>query len=127
LILRESILKTSLWVYGLVIYTGMNSKIMKNRNSTANVKGIFNNRLDVIFAICFCFNIIFGILFSFLYLYRSTDRPFFVMVSYHFQMFSILLPHSLYIFHNFYLICYSFFYKEEGVEIRNYENLHTLG
>lgn len=30
LILRESVIKTSLWIYGLVIYPGMESKIMKN-------------------------------------------------------------------------------------------------
>ena len=58
LMLRESILKTSLWMYGLVVYTGMNTKIMKNRNSSANIKGVFNNKIDLIFAICFCVNLV---------------------------------------------------------------------
>lgn len=114
LILRESILKTSLWIYGLVVYTGMNTKIMKNRNSSANIKGIFNNKIDIIFAIFFAINLVLGLIFSFLYLYRSENKDFFIMASYPFQMFSVLLPHALYIFYEIYLICYSFLYKEEG-------------
>ncbi len=74
LILRESILKTSLWVYGLVVYTGMNTKIMKNRNSSANIKGIFNNKIDLIFAICFGVNLALGFSFSFWYLYRAENK-----------------------------------------------------
>lgn len=70
LILRESILKTSLWMYGLVVYTGMNTKIMKNRNSSANIKGIFTDKMDIIFTIFFLMNIVLGTVFSFLYLYR---------------------------------------------------------
>lgn len=112
LVLRESILKTSLWVYGLVIYTGMDSKIMKNRNSSANIKGIFNNKIDLIFTFCLVINLVLGLIFSFLYLYRSDKRPFFIMTSYHFQMFSVLLPHGMYIFQKVYLICYSFIYDE---------------
>jgi magnesium-transporting ATPase (P-type) len=127
LILRESILKTSLWMYGLVVYTGMNTKIMKNRNSSANIKGVFNSKIDLIFLVCFGVNLFLGLLFSFLYLYRSKDRPFFYMTNYHFQMFSVLLPHALYIFHKIYLICYSFIYKEDGMEIRNFEYLYKLG
>jgi hypothetical protein len=49
------------------------------------------------------------------------------MISYHFQMFSVLLPHALYIFQNFFLICFSFIYKEDGLEFRNYDHLHKLG
>lgn len=127
LILRESILKTSLWMYGLVVFTGMNTKIMKNRNCSANMKGVFNNKIDLIFSLCLLGNVVLSLLFSFLYLYRTEGRPFFIMVSYHFQMFSVLLPHALYIFQNVYVISYSFFYCEEGLEIRNYEYLHKLG
>lgn len=127
MILRESILKTSLWIYGLVIYTGMNTKIMKNRNSSANIKGVFNNKIDIIFGVCVLVNLALGLLFSFLYLYRAENREFFMMSSYHFQMFSTLLPHSLYIFYKIYLICCPFIYKEEGLEIRNFEYLYKLG
>jgi hypothetical protein len=49
------------------------------------------------------------------------------MASYHFQMFSVLLPHALYIFYEIYLICYSFLYKEDGQEIRNFEYIYKLG
>jgi len=77
LILRESKLKTSLWMYGLVVYTGMNTKIMKNRNSSANIKGVITNKIDLIFTVCFGINLALGLLFSFLYLYRSDDKPFF--------------------------------------------------
>lgn len=115
LILRESILKTSLWVYGLVVYTGMNTKIMKNRKSSANIKGIFNNKIDLIFAICFGVNLTLGFIFSFLSLYRTENKEFFSMASYHFQMFSVLLPHALYIFYDVYLICCSFLYQEDGL------------
>lgn len=127
LVLRESILKTSLWMYGLVVYTGMNTKIMKNRDSSANIKGVFNNKIDLIFVACFGVNLALGLLFSFLYLYRAENKPFFLMTSYHFQMFSVLLPHALYIFHKIYMVCYSFFYKQEGLEIRNFEHLYKLG
>lgn len=37
------------------------------------------------------------------------------MTSYHFQMFSVILPHALYIFQKIYLICQAFAYKEEGL------------
>lgn len=104
-------MKTSLWIYGLVVYTGNNTKIMKNRNSSANIKGILNNKIDLIFAVCLGINVLLGLLFSFLYLYRSKDRPILTMISYHFQMFSVLLPHTLYIFQDIYLIFYSIFHK----------------
>ena len=42
-------------------------------------------------------------------------------------MFSVLLPHALYIFYEIYLICYSFLYKEGGQEIRNFEYIYKLG
>lgn len=49
------------------------------------------------------------------------------MASYHFQMFSVLLPHALYIFHTIYLISYSFIYHEDGISIRNFDYLYKLG
>jgi magnesium-transporting ATPase (P-type) len=93
----------------------MNTKIMKNRNSSANIKGIFNNKIDLIFAICFGVNLALGFIFSFLSLYRTENKEFFSMASYHFQMFSVLLPHALYIFYDVYLICCSFLYQEDGL------------
>ena len=42
-------------------------------------------------------------------------------------MFSVILPHFLYIANNIYLIYYSFLHKEEGLKINNFENIQTLG
>lgn len=42
-------------------------------------------------------------------------------------MFSVILPHGLYIFQKIYLICYSFIYDEEGLHIRDFMYLYKLG
>ena len=67
LILRESIIKTSLWVYGLVLYPGMESKIMKNfKEGNKNREPIFST-FDKIFFVFLAFNILFGSIFSIIY------------------------------------------------------------
>lgn len=67
LILRESTIKTSLWVYGLVVYTGMQSKVMKSfKEGNKNRKWIVSASLKI-FVVLFLANLLFSTIFTILY------------------------------------------------------------
>lgn len=106
LILRESTIKTSLWVYGLVIYTGMESKVMKSFKEGFKSKNSFSITTETkIFLLCLIINAILSIIFASIYIatgvrYQSNI----IIYSYHFVMFSIMLPHFIFVARDLYLI-----------------------
>ena len=128
LILRESCVKTSLWVYGLVIYPGMESKIMKSFKEGNKSRNWIITRLDKIYFLMFLINILLGIIFTLVYKFgadRILSNVF--IVSYHFLMFSVVLPHFLFLAKDIYLILFRFSCKNNQIEVRNYENMQELG
>ena len=109
MILRESSIKTSLWVYGLVLYAGMDSKIMKNFKEGSQSRKWVISKIDYIFLIMLALNIILGIIFTLCYIFtgtRTLSTSF--IVSYHFLMFTVALPVLLYIAIDLFLIIFRF-------------------
>jgi hypothetical protein len=68
LILRESIIKTSLWIYGLVIYPGMDSKIMMNIKNKTYKKSTIEKRMEMFYFVCLGLNILLGLIFALIYM-----------------------------------------------------------
>ena len=128
MILRESSIKTSLWVYGLVLYAGMDSKIMKNFKEGNQSRKWIISKIDYIFLILLGINITLGTIFSLCYIFtgtRTLSNTF--IVSYHFLMFSVSLPVLLYIAIDLFLIIFRFRSLRENIEIRNYSNIQDIG
>lgn len=128
LILRESCVKTSLWIYGLVIYPGMESKIMKSFMEGNNCRKWIFNKVDKIYGLLFVLSIVLGTIFTLAYKLaedRYLSVPF--IIAYHFLMFSIVVPHFLYLSRDLYLIFFKHFVKTNEIEVRNYDNMQELG
>jgi magnesium-transporting ATPase (P-type) len=129
LILRESKIKTSLWVYGLVVYPGMDSKVMKNlREGTQSHKFVMKG-ISKIFMVIFLFNLIFGSLFTILYKFTGFNpyQSTYYIMCYHFFMFSIMLPHLLFLSNDLFQIILIISHKDPDIKVRDYENLQEIG
>lgn len=53
MVLRGCSLKITKWVYGIIIYTGVDSKIMLNSNKTRQKKSRLEFKMGIIVAIVF--------------------------------------------------------------------------
>lgn len=128
LILRQSCVKTSLWVYGLVIYAGMESKIMKSFKEGNKSRTWSMGSLEKIYLAMLVLNLVLGFIFTMIYKLSSdhylTNR--FIAV-YHFLMFSVFMPHFLYLARDIHLILFNFSCKRNQLEVRNYENMQEMG
>ena len=68
LILRESVIKTSLWVYGLVIYTGMDSKVMSNLKNRPEKSSTLERNIQTFYIFCLIANLVLGTIFGLTYM-----------------------------------------------------------
>lgn len=128
LVLRESVIKTG-WVYGLVVYAGMDCKIMQHRNDGPRKEKWITHSLDRLFLLCVMFNILLGTTFSLAYCIcrdPTTTREVLSAIAYHFLLFSLLLPHLLY-FGNAILLLHFSLYNKAEAEIIDYSNISALG
>jgi hypothetical protein len=62
------VIKTS-WIYGLVIYAGMNCKIMKHRGEKSQPIGWFKNKIDIIYLSCLVINVLIALIYTLIYMY----------------------------------------------------------
>ena len=128
LILRESSIKTSLWVYGLVVYAGMDSKIMRNFKESNKSRKWNISKTDYIFIFLLVVNLVLGTIFTLCYSLteaRTLSNEF--IVAYHFLMFSLALPVFAYVAFDLFLVMFKFRSDHEKMEIRNYSNIQDLG
>lgn len=120
-------IKTSLWVYGLVIYTGMDSKVMLNLKNRPEKSNSLETKMELFYYICIGINLLFGTIFGLTYMLSMRDRLSFEIAGYHYLMFSLVLPHMLYIGKNIFLVFIHITEKIEKSMVRNYKALISLG
>ncbi len=103
----------------------MNCKIMRHISERSRNHKFFENKVDRIFSVCFLINIILGIPFALLEISKGSGeilRAF----AYHFMLFSIILPHFLFLGDGLLLLYFSLKNNIEA-EIMNYSNIINLG
>ena len=115
-------------MYGLVVYAGMDSKIMKNFKESSKSRKWNISKTDYIFIILLIVNLVLGTIFTLCYaLTDNRTLPNEFIVAYHFLMFSIALPVFAYVAFDLFLVMLMFRSDNEKIEIRNYSNIQDLG
>ena len=106
----------------------MESKIMKSFKEGNNCRNWRTTAIDKIYFCMFILNLVLGLIFTLAYKF-SADRYLsnYFIATYHFLMFSIVMPHLLFLAKDLYLILFNFSCKNNQMEIRNYENMQELG
>lgn len=128
MVLRESIIKTSLWVYGLVIYPGMDSKVMRGFREGNKCREHIFTKDNKHFLLLILLNVILGGIFSAIYF--ATGKRYLsggYVMAYHCLMFSVIFPYLKFLAKDLYVIILKCSNKINEVDIRDYENLQKLG